>query len=74
MLDLSEIKDINSIGIWGKGKPFSWDYDMEMQMVNKNSLCKKTFTIKTGYLFTTLKFTVNGNFELKEKRKSQHSF
>ena len=67
LLDVSEIKDLKSVGIRGNEKPFSWDYDTEMEMVKKDSLYKKTFTIKTGYLFTELKFTINGDFELKEK-------
>ena len=67
MLDVSGIKDIKSVGIRGNEKPFSWDYDTEMEVFKKDSLYKKTFTIKTGYLFTELKFTVNGDFELKEK-------
>lgn len=67
MLDVSDVKNIKSVGIRGNEKPFSWDYDTEMEVVKKDSLYKKTFTIKTGYLFTELKFTVNGDFELKEK-------
>ena len=67
LLDVSALKNIKSVGIRGNEKPFSWDYDTEMEVVKKDSLYKKTFTINTGYLFTELKFTVNGDFELKDK-------
>lgn len=71
LLDISGNKDIKSIGIRGENKPFSWDYDTEMEVVKKDSLYKKTFEINTGRLCTELKFTINGNFELQnqENRK-----
>jgi hypothetical protein len=67
LLDVSEIKDIKTVGIRGTDKPFSWDYDDEMEVVKKDSLYKKTYTIETGRLCTEIKFTVNGNFELQDK-------
>ena len=67
LLDVSDVKGVKSAGVRGNDKPFSWDYDTEMEVIKKDSLYKKTFIIKTGYLFTELKFTVNGNFEFKDK-------
>ncbi len=67
LLDISGMKDIKTVGIRGNDKPFSWDYDTEMEVVKKDSLYKKTFEIETGRLCSELKFTVNGNFELQEK-------
>lgn len=71
LLDVSGNKDIKSVGIRGENKPFSWDYDTEMEVVKIDSLYKKTFEINTGRLCTELKFTINGDFELQnqENRK-----
>jgi hypothetical protein len=66
-LDVSGNKDIKKVGIRGENKPFSWDYDSEMEVVKKDSLYKKTFEINTGRLCTEIKFTINGNFELQDK-------
>jgi hypothetical protein len=67
ILDVSGMKDIKTVGIRGNDKPFSWDYDTEMEVVIKDSLYKKTYTFETGRLCTELKFTINGNFELQDK-------
>ncbi len=66
-LDVSGMKDIKNVGIRGNDKPFSWDYDTEMEVVKKDSLYKKTYTFETGRLCTELKFTINGNFEFQDK-------
>jgi len=59
------IKDIKSAGVRGEGKPLSWDYDFEMKPIVKDSLYTATVTAVTGYKFAEIKFTVNGEFELK---------
>jgi putative oxidoreductase len=74
LLDVSEIKDIKTVGIRGNENPFSWDYDSEMEVVKKDSLYKKTFKISTGSLCTEIKFTINGNFELKDKENRKVYF
>ena len=61
------IKDIKSAGIRGQGKPLSWDYDIKMTPIVKDSLYTATITTVTGYKFAEIKFTVNGEFELKEQ-------
>jgi putative oxidoreductase len=66
-LKVSDIKDIKSVGIRGEGKPLSWDNDYEMKQVVKDSLYSATVTAVTGYKFEEIKFTVNGDFELKEQ-------
>lgn len=66
-LQVSNIKDIKSVGIRGQGKPLSWDSDFEMKPVVKDSLYTATITAVTGYKFAEIKFTVNGDFELKEQ-------
>ena len=66
-LSVSNIKNIISVGIRGNGKPLSWDKDFEMKEVVKDSLYAASVTTVTGYKFAEIKFTVNGDFELKEQ-------
>lgn len=73
-VDVSGIKDIKTVGIRGNDKPFSWDNNIEMEVVKKDSLYKKTFEINTGRLCTEIKFTVNGDFELKDKENRKIYF
>lgn len=70
-LDVKGIKNIQSVGIRGNDKPLSWDYDMELKPVIKDTLYTATFSLVTGYKFTEAKFTVNGQYELnnQENRK-----
>ncbi len=74
LLDVSAIKDIKSVGVRGENKPFSWNEDVAMEVVKKDSLYKTTFTIETGRICTELKFTVNGNFELQDKENRKVYF
>lgn len=66
-LDVSALKNIQSVGIRGEGKPLSWEADYPMTEVVKDSLYRAIITTKTGYLFAEYKCTVNGNFELQEQ-------
>lgn len=66
-LSVPNRKGISSVGIRGQGKPLSWDYDVAMKPVVKDSLYTATITAVTGYKFAEIKFTVNGDFELKEQ-------
>jgi putative oxidoreductase len=66
-LDVSKMKDIKKVGIRGNDKPLNWDTDFEMIPIKKDRLYRAVITGETGYLFTEVKFTVNGDFELKEK-------
>ena len=66
-LNVEGVKDIHSVGIRGNEKPLSWDYDMELKPIKKDTLYEAIFSLITGYKFTEAKFTVNGQFELNEK-------
>lgn len=66
-LSVTNLKDIKSVGIRGQGKPLSWDHDFEMKPLVKDSFYTATITAVTGYKFAEIKFTVNGEFELKEQ-------
>ncbi len=74
LLDVSGMKDIKSVGIRGNDKPFSWDYDTEMEVVKKDSLYKKTYTFETGRICTELKFTINGEFEFQDQENRKVYF
>ena len=64
-VDVSKIKNIKNVGIRGE-KPLDWNYDTEMEIVKKDSIYSITKTFETGYKFVEVKFTINGDFELKD--------
>ncbi len=66
-LDTSEIKEVKKVGIRGKDKPLTWDYDTEMKAIKKDSLYEITVTFETGYKFTEVKFVVNDAFEFQNE-------
>jgi hypothetical protein len=66
-LNVAGIKNIQTVGIRGNEKPLSWDNDMQLKPIIKDSIYEATFSLVTGYKFTEAKFTVNGEFELKDK-------
>jgi putative oxidoreductase len=66
-LVVNHAKDIKTVGIRGNGKPLSWDKDFPLKPLVKDSLYTLTTTVLTGYKFAEIKFTVNGEFELKER-------
>jgi hypothetical protein len=66
--------NIKTVGIRGEGKPLSWREDIPMQEVIKDSIYTATVSAVTGYKFTEIKFTINGEFELQEKDNRRVSF
>lgn len=74
MIDVSGIKNINKVGIRGENNPLNWNYDTEMIVAKKDSLYKAVVTFETGYKFAEAKFTVNDDFELKEKDNRRITF
>lgn len=65
-LNTAGIPNIQTVGIRGEGNPLSWNSDIEMKPITKDSLYTATITTISGYLFTEIKFTINGTFELQE--------
>ncbi|MBK8080286.1 MAG: hypothetical protein IPK25_08395 [Saprospiraceae bacterium] len=65
LLDVSGIDNIKSVGIRGAQSPLNWETDIEMKPVFKDSMYAIDITFVTGYLFTEVKFVVNGAFELQ---------
>ena len=66
IVDVFKVDNLKSIGIRGE-KPLDWNYNTEMKVIKKDSLYEATVTFETGYQFVAMKFTVNGDYELKEQ-------
>jgi hypothetical protein len=66
-LTLKDKKDVSSVGIRGNGKPLSWEEDYLMTELIKDSVYTASITTVTGYAWGEVKFTVNGEFELKNQ-------
>lgn len=64
-LDVKGIKNIKTVGLRGE-EPLNWNSDYEM-VIGKDSTYTATISGETGYLFTNVKFTINGEFELVDK-------
>lgn len=66
-LVVNNIKDIQTVGLRGNGNPLSWETDYPLQTIVKDSLYRVTVSTITGYKIAEVKFTVNGDFELKNQ-------
>ncbi|MES3033286.1 MAG: hypothetical protein V4813_04750 [Gemmatimonadota bacterium] len=73
-LDVSALKDVKTVGIRGSDSPLSWERDSTLAPVVKDSLYRVVITYRTGYLITQAKFTVNGEFELKDGENRRITF
>lgn len=73
-LRVSGIKGIQQVGIRGGGDPLSWQKDFPMDAVIPDSVYTATITKRTGYLWAEFKFTVNGEFELREQPNRRVTF
>jgi putative oxidoreductase len=73
-LDVSGIKNIQSVGVRGADQPLSWETDLLMKPIIKDSLYRAEVTYITGYKITEVKFTVNGNFELQNQENRKIRF
>jgi hypothetical protein len=60
-------QNIKTVGVRGTGSPLSWDKDLPMKEVVKDSLYTVTVTAVTGYKFAEIKFVVNDEFELNNQ-------
>ena len=65
LLDVSGHPNPGPVGLRGRDKPLSWDYDQPLTLLKKDCLYRAVVTIHTGYKATEVKFTLNGEFELK---------
>ncbi|TGE24507.1 hypothetical protein E5K00_04655 [Hymenobacter aquaticus] len=66
LLDVRGLPNVRQVGLRGRDKPLSWDQDLPLTPVGPDStLYRAVVTTRTGYRITEVKFTVNGDFELK---------
>ncbi len=73
-LDVSQLKNIETVGIRGDDQPLSWNNSTAMTAIKKDTTYTVTTTFVTGYKFTEVKFTVNDEFELKGKDNRRINF
>ncbi|CAN5509588.1 hypothetical protein BH11BAC3_BH11BAC3_23570 [soil metagenome] len=73
-LNVAGIADIQTVGIRGSEKPLSWRNDMQLNPIKKDTLYEATFSLITGYKFTEVKFSINGQLELNEKANRKIMF
>lgn len=66
-LTVKNKKRIEKVGIRGNGNPLSWNQDFLMKEVIKDSVYTATLTTMSAYRFAEIKFTLNGEWELKDK-------
>lgn len=66
-LSVSNKSNIKKVGIRGEGNPLSWNKDIEMKEVIKDSVYTATVQTMTAYKFSEIKFVIDGEWELKEK-------
>lgn len=67
-VDVSKIDTtIFKVGVRGNDQPMSWEQDLPMKEIIKDSIYQVDFAIHTGYKFTEFKFVVNDDFELKDQ-------
>ena len=71
-LDVKGIKNIKKVGLRGE-KPLGWNFDTEMKL-GKDSIYSATIDFETGYKFVQYKFTINEEFELKDKENRRAYF
>lgn len=74
LLHVESIRDVHSVGIRGNTKPLSWESDLELTPLRKDTLYTAIFSLVTGYKFIEAKFTVNGQFELNEQENRRIIF
>ena len=73
-LKVDNIKNIRSVGVRGSDKPLNWNTDYPLKLDQKDHIYKTTVKMNTGYLFTEIKFVVNGEIELENKGNRKLTF
>jgi hypothetical protein len=66
-LTVPNAKNIKTVGIRGSGHPLSWQKDIPLKEVVKDSVYTLTGKLITGNASAEIKFTVNDTFELIDK-------
>lgn len=68
------IKGIQTAGIRGEDRPLSWKKDSALVAIVPDSIYQIIITYNTGYKFTEVKFTVDGNFEFQDADNRRINF
>ena len=58
---------VKTMGVRGNDAPLSWDTDLAMKEIIKDSIYIAQFKVNTGFNFTKIKFVLNGEIELKDQ-------
>lgn len=64
-VEIPDSEGITFVGVRGKDKPLNWDQDTELKKINDKGVYQVKVTYLTGYKFTEVKFTRNGEYELQ---------
>ena len=73
-LDVTERKEIKSVGICGNDKPFSWENEIKNESCKIDLLHKKTFERNTKRICTESKFTVKNKCDLTHNENQKKYF
>ena len=63
-----------TVGVRGNDKPLSWDKELNLKAIDTGSIYQGAVTYKTGYKFTEVKFTINGDYELNNDANRRVNF
>lgn len=66
-LHTAGVTNAQQVSIRGGDKPLSWDTGTDLRPIAKDSVYEIAVTYLTGYKFTEVKFTLNGEFELQDQ-------
>ncbi|QQV04109.1 MULTISPECIES: hypothetical protein [Chryseobacterium] len=64
-VEIPDSEGVTSVGIRGNDKPLNWEQDTELKKINDKNIYQVKVTYLTGYKFTEVKFTRNGEYELQ---------
>ncbi|CAM3466492.1 hypothetical protein FLLO111716_12460 [Flavobacterium longum] len=67
LVNVYGLKNIEKVGVRGSDNPLSWDADLDLKPIVKDSMYAVEVIYNTGYNVTEVKFTVNGIFELQNQ-------
>jgi predicted phosphohydrolase len=68
-LDVSNLKNVEKVGVRGWDNPLSWNNDFPMKKTTKPHIYQVAVTSITGRICTQYKFAVNDEIEEGENRK-----
>ena len=73
-LNTNGMKGIQTVGIRGEDRPLSWKKDSSLVAIQPDNTYQVVITYNTGYKFTEVKFTIDGNFEFQDADNRRINF